>query len=564
MKIVFKNLKVQNFLSIGSLELDLEGQNNISFITGRNHDENSNNGAGKSSILEALHYAVVGDTFRNIKKSNLVNKNTTGKNFVNLEFSIDNNEYEIYREIKPSKVIFKVNGVDKTRTINETNADIIKALNIDKNIFQNTLIISNDNNQPFLERPFSEKTKFIESILSLGIFDKLFEVAKNGYNQVKKTKDILEVESEHLNLDVSKIKMLMENFDSEKLAAIQKLESKKETLVKEQESIEVEDLDQEKYRQLHSANVENISRGEKKLYQKQIDLRNSKNKIDTIEKSKVCPTCGRPYSDLHTKEEEVVKEQEKATATKEEIDEINKKLKVLYERRTKLESFKKQIEINNNKRSRIFLLDQQIEVVDDAIRNEQERTNSYSELLSEKQETLKNNALKLADTNGTFLVYDKLKYVYSPDGVKATTIKKIIDLFNTILSDFLIKLNAPCCIVFNEMFEDKVMDKTGNEITYFSLSSGERKRVDLALLFSFRELRRFQSNVTCNVSFFDEIFDSSLDESGMQCCLRIIEEFSAKYDEKHFIITHRSEQVDSTKYNLLKIEKRNGISSLVE
>ena len=126
MNIVFKKLKIRNFLSIGSIDLDFTNQNNIVFITGYNRDQNSKNGAGKSSILEALHYAVVGEPYRSIKKANIINKNSNDASYVELTFNIGNDEYEIFRGLKPIKMSFKVNGIDKTRTVPETNADIIK------------------------------------------------------------------------------------------------------------------------------------------------------------------------------------------------------------------------------------------------------------------------------------------------------------------------------------------------------------------------------------------------------------------------------------------------------
>ena len=246
-----------------------------------------------------------------------------------------------------------------------------------------------------------------------------------------------------------------------------------------------------------------------------------------------------------------------------QIEEYKGKLKILYDRKKALNDYKKKIDANQEKRSRVVYLNEQIDNFKRNIAIETARENSYLSLVSDKKTEFDSLSVEFNHVNDEYLIYDKLKYVYSPDGVKSAIIKKIINLFNDLLEDYLIKLNAPCSIVFNELFEDKVLDFNKNEITYYSLSSGERKRVDLALLFAFKELRRLQSNVSCNVSFFDEVFDSSLDDTGMQCCLRIIEELSVKYSEKYFIITHRSEQVDTNKFDVLRIEKINGISHLI-
>lgn len=562
MNIIFKKLEIQNFLSIGNVELDFVAQNNVVFITGYNYDENSKNGAGKSSILEALHFAIIGDTFRSIKRQNLINKNSSDKSFVRLEFSVENDQYEILREIKPSKVVFKVNGVDKSRTVTETNSDIIKIINIDKTIFQNTLIISNDTAVPFLDRPISEKTKFVESILSLSSFDKLFEIAKNGLLQIKKNKDIAEAKKTMVANDLIRFKAFSLNFEKERDKAIDEYDQLRVRLKNQIDAIDIEDLDMEKYRDKEEKNRNNLQIGERKLFEVQTKQKSLEKEISHLKSNTACPTCKREYEDKQTKLDKIDELSKSVKEYNDQILEINGKLKILKDRKIELEKYKKKIDENNQKRTLVGALHDQLDSVDEKIKNEQIRENSYKKLVDEKEIEANELSSEFDVLNREYSVYDKLKFIYSPDGVKPAIIKKIINLFNNLLKNYLIQLNAPCSIIFDEMFEDKVLDKNKNEITYYSLSSGERKRVDLALLFAFRELRRFQSNVSCNVTFFDEVFDSSLDDTGMQCCLKIIEELSSKYNEKYFIITHRAEQIDTNKFDVLKIEKRNGISSL--
>lgn len=563
MNIVFKKLKIRNFLSIGSIDLNFTNQNNIVFITGYNRDQNSKNGAGKSSILEALHYAVVGEPYRSIKKANIINKNSNDASYVELTFNIGNDEYEIFRGLKPNKMSFKVNGIDKTRTVPETNADIIKIINIDKMMFQNTLILSNDNSIPFLERTSSEKVKFVESILSLSNFDRLFDVARNGLNQAKKAKDILDAKRTIIENDLIKFKGLASSFDDIKNKTISEYQNKIEDLERIVNDIDIEDLDLEKYRNSEEKNKSNIALGERKLMEVELNHKSTLKEMVHLKNNTACPTCKREYDDKQSKLDKISQLEKEVEKFNSQIEEYKGKLKILYDRKKALNDYKKKIDANQEKRSRVVYLNEQIDNFKRNIAIETARENSYLSLVSDKKTEFDSLSVEFNHVNDEYLIYDKLKYVYSPDGVKSAIIKKIINLFNDLLEDYLIKLNAPCSIVFNELFEDKVLDFNKNEITYYSLSSGERKRVDLALLFAFKELRRLQSNVSCNVSFFDEVFDSSLDDTGMQCCLRIIEELSVKYSEKYFIITHRSEQVDTNKFDVLRIEKINGISHLI-
>jgi DNA repair exonuclease SbcCD ATPase subunit len=160
-------------------------------------------------------------------------------------------------------------------------------------------------------------------------------------------------------------------------------------------------------------------------------------------------------------------------------------------------------------------------------------------------------------------ILNYVKYLCSPEGVKSHILLKIVDLFNAKLNSYLHTLNAPFTITFNELFEETILNSNGATVSYNSLSGGERKRVDLAILFTFRDIRRIQSNISINVTLFDELFDSALCSHGMEQALSILEDQANEYNESILIITHRMDQIED-RGNIIYLEKENGITTLVD
>jgi len=152
----------------------------------------------------------------------------------------------------------------------------------------------------------------------------------------------------------------------------------------------------------------------------------------------------------------------------------------------------------------------------------------------------------------------------SEEGVKSFIVKKILQLFNTKLAYYLKKMDANCICTFNEYFEETVVDDKGKECSYFNFSGAERKNVDLACLFAFMDIRRLQGNVSFNFSIYDELFDSSLDEKGVELVINILKERVEKFDECAMVISHRKESIKAATGDIIFLEKSNGITRKVD
>ena len=157
-----------------------------------------------------------------------------------------------------------------------------------------------------------------------------------------------------------------------------------------------------------------------------------------------------------------------------------------------------------------------------------------------------------------------VKYILSEEGVKSFIVKKILDVLNNRLLYYLQKMDANCICRFNEYFEEEIVNEKGEDCSYFNFSGAERKSIDLAILFTFMDMRRLQGDIAYNIVIFDELLDSSLDERGVELVLNIIKERIETYSESIYIISHRKESVKAATGDVVVLEKKNGITTRVD
>ena len=594
--VCFKELKIKNFLSIGEEFVTVNFEKGLHIVTGINRDkEDRRNGVGKSTIADGLYFAIFGQTLRDIKKNFIANNLTSGTCEVQLSFTVDDpkhgvNEFDIIRTLNPSKVYVYKNGNDKTRdSISNTNEYINTVLSSTPEIFQNCVIMTLNNHVPFMGKSKTEKRKFIEQIFNLEIFSKMLGELRNEHNEIKRNFDIeitrLEETNNHLNTQQQQV----DNFEENKNQRINRIKdqiSVKNTDLKnyKDEKNTVESLDENPY----------IDKSEK-LNEEIVDLKNIKNekyekivqlktnltankgtlaKIGTDEAT--CPMCLRPLED-HDKDL-IEEEKEKLNGVLDEILNGIKSNKEDYENtvkeinsysvaKTKIDN--KLLSIKNQK-DNISYLERNISEIEniikqyqtdiDSIKNE---TNSFDDLINDTTNKINDIKQEIDSLKKVINLMDVVKFVVSEEGVKSFIVKKILSHFNGKLTHFLKKLDSNCVCVFNEYFEEEIVNEKGKICLYNNFSGAERKAIDLACLFSFMDMRKSQGDVYYNISFYDELFDSSLDEKGVDLVLEILNERVEKYNECVMVISHRKESIKSANGDVIFLEKHNGITRRV-
>lgn len=594
--VCFKELKIKNFLSVGEDPVVINFEKGLHIVTGINRDkEDRRNGVGKSTIADALYFAIFGQTLRDIKKNFIANNLTSGACEVQLSFSVDDpkhgvNNFDIIRTLNPSKVYIYKNGKDKTRdSISNTNEYINIVLSSTPEIFQNCVIMTLNNHIPFMSKSKTEKRKFIEQIFNLEVFSKMLSELRAEYNETKRTFDIEITRLEETNNHLDSQKQQVNNFEKNKNERIKRLsnqiDDKNENLRSYKDEIEnINNIDISLYQkkseelQNHINGVENKKTEiYKNIIQSKSELNVNKEALEKIgTEEATCPVCLRPLEDHDKALIESEKDKLKASINtilgkiKEEKDiyeSVTVELKKYKDIKDKVDS--KYNEIKNQK-NKITYLEQNISDIELTIDqyqaeivNIKNETNTYDDLVDNT--LTKINAIKeeISSLKKIINLMDVVKFVVSEEGVKSFIVKKILSHFNSKLTYFLKKLDSNCICVFNEYFEEEIINEKGKICLYNNFSGAERKAIDLACLFSFMDMRKSQGDVYYNISFYDELFDSSLDEKGVDLVLEILNERVQKYNECVMVISHRKESIKSATGDVIFLEKTQGITRRV-
>lgn len=586
----FKKVKMLNFLSIGTTPVEIEFTPGVHLITGINRDKvDRRNGVGKSSVIESVYFAIFGQTLRELKKDLIPNNYTNSTCEVILDFDIVENNictaYQIIRTLNPSKLFLYENGKDITRdTIKNTEEYIFKLLNATPSLFENCVIMSLNSSIPFMAKSKVEKRKFIESIFNLEIFSKMLSLAREDISDNKKLYEIELTKFEEINNNCKALQQQKENIlknRSEKIVVYEKRKvdnAKEKSILNETlNSIKIESIDNynEKLQKLKSGLEECENRIDKHNENRTIVSRDIQNielqlrKIGT--KNNKCPVCLRSIleHDLTVIEQEKQALQTKIEDLQTQVKSITDKINVL---KQKKEAIKELIDkcnnsINTNKlkiQEKLNVEERLKKIIEwlgqldtdiEQLKNSNTDVDSLIVANTSKLNILQENVNKLKLYNN---LLDTVKFIVSEEGVKSYIVNKILEIFNNKLMQYLKKMNANSYCFFNEYFEEEIINEKGKICSYFNFSGAERKDIDLACLFAFMDMRRLQGDITYNLSIYDELFDSSLDEKGIDQVTNILKERVEKYNECVMIISHRKESVKAITDNIIFLEKKNG------
>jgi len=590
--VTFHRLKIKNFLSIGEDEVIIDFKKGIHIITGINKDKlDRRNGVGKSTIADALYFAIFGTTIREIKKEFVTNNLTNGVCHVELHFNVNsprgNNEFVIKRSLNPAKLYIYKDGVDKTQgSILNTTEYIAAVLSSSEDIFHNCVIMTVNGTLPFMSRTKGDKRKFIEQIFNLQIFSDMLQNLRDDLNSVSKNFDIESAKQ-------SEIEKSLQAYEQQKLLKVKEQDDKIKNI---NTKIQNNALEESKLRK-ELASLKNIDitaletkletldkayTNMDKVIQDQIVevteinslIKQTNEKISKVGTSNdICPTCLRPI-ELHDRkhfENEKKKLQTLVTEKTEKLqtcksstisnnDKKNKIKEYISNINKELNTAKVKLENKKNIDKRIQDLIDLNEQLKDSIANINSQSDTFNNLITEAQERLDSVKAEIDNIKKIINLLDVVKFVVSEEGVKSYIVKKILQNFNSKLAYYLKKLDSNSICVFNEYFEEEILNEKGKICSYNNFSGAERKAIDLACLFSFMDMRKAQGNVHYNISFYDELFDSSLDEKGIEIVLEILKERSEKFNESIFVISHRKESIKLATGDIIFLEKQNGIT----
>jgi DNA repair exonuclease SbcCD ATPase subunit len=595
--VLFDKVVITNFLSVGETPVVVDFKKGLHAITGVNLDKpDRQNGVGKSTIADAVYFAVFGETIRDIKKEFISNNETGGKTQVELHFRVqtttETSSYHVVRTLGPTKIFLYKDGEDITRdSISNTTSYLCELLSASPAVFQNCVIMTLNNATPFMAKGRVEKRKFIEDVFGLEIFSKMASTLKQAISDNKK-------EGELISARIDEIRNSIESYQSQKAILNKK---KQDTInlyreryvnnAKELEELQstlnskvvVPDIDETRViiQKLEDKLVEVDSKihvlvEEMSHLKASINFKKAKyGEIGTPDSK--CPVCLRS---IEEHDADLIK-YEKESLLKEMAairDEISGKKDEFEALKANKEKIKKAVTIKNNIVNQINLHKQKVDNISDRINqltdwqriclenidNAEKDNCEFDSFVDDSNARLEESVTKQNDINATASKLDVVKFVISEEGVKSYIVNKLLDLLNGRLFYYLKKLDANSICRFNEYFEEEIVNEKGKVCSYFNFSGAERKAIDLACLFAFCDIRRMQGGVSYNIAIYDELFDSSFDSKGIDLIVDIINERIDSYNECAFIISHRKESLKAITGDTIFLEKRNGITTRVD
>ena len=568
--ILFKKIRWKNFLSTGNhpTEIDFE-KNNTNLIIGTN-------GAGKSTILDALTFVLFNKPFRKINKPQLVNTTNERECLVELEFIVNGRDYLVRRGIKPNVFDIEVNGTSLHKQADDrANQRVLEQsiLKLNYKSFTQIVILGSSTFVPFMQLTTANRREVIEDLLDIRIFSAMSNLIKDKIREKKEQIKSLDLKKQTVR---DKMKM-QQNF-------IEELENRGNANI-DSNNAKINKLDDEvaHYMEQNSILEKGIERQTKDQENfigagdKLVKLNNLKGKISqkvsTITKehkffneNTVCPTC------TQTIEEEfrlnrIVDAQNRAKELRDGYAELEQAIESEQERERQFNALSKEITklthgISQNN-TRISLNQRQIRDLEHEIQtitsNLQNR-NTEHEKLEEFRENLQKTIEYLSDRKQEVVHYDFAYSLLRDDGVKTKIIKKYLPFINQQVNRYLQMMDFYINFKLDEEFSETVESPIHEDFSYSSFSEGEKMRIDLALLFTWREVARVKNSVNTNLLIMDEVFDSSLDGFGTDEFLKIIR-YVIK-DANIFVISHKSELHDKFE-NVIKFDKVKGFSKTV-
>ena len=591
----FKRVAIQHFLSVGEEPVEVKFDRGLHVITGENKDKpDRRNAIGKSTVADSIYFAIFGDTLRELKKDLIPNNITGGKTHVELDFEVvtpsNTRNFKIVRHLNPSKVFLYEDGVDKTRdSIGNTNKYICDMTSATPSIFQNCVIMTVNNAVPFMAKNKIEKRKFIEDIFGLEVFSKMLAQIRAEYNEIKRDSDI-EVTK------MQEVKNTLGSYNNQRDSVISRRQEKKKLYLERRENntrdkkVLQEDLVtfvegdtdaiKAKIDDLYLKRdtcEDKISEYVGDIGEKKAEVTHTKttySKIGTDEAE--CPVCLRPMEDHDVEHMESEKEalRVKMQSMVENIKVVNAALTNAKEIKTKVQSAingqtnkLSEVKLANQKRANINQQIAQIieweKELDIDLAAVEKVTTDFDDLINDTGTRLKDIEKKVTKFKKGLAKLDIVKYVVSEEGVKSVIVNKLLELLNSKLLHYLKRLDSNSICIFNEYFEEEIINEKNKICSYFNFSGAERKAMDLACLFTFSDLRRMQGGVKYNLAIYDELFDSSFDEKGLELVTQILQERTEELNECSIVISHRKESIKAATGDVIYLTKENGITKRV-
>ena len=567
--IYFKKLRWRNFLSTGNqfIEVDLAKAPSTLII--------GTNGAGKSTMLDALCFSLFNRAFRDIKKEQLVNTINQNDCEIEVEFETSNKKYKVIRGIKPNKFEVYCNDV----LLNQDASNIDYQNMLEQNIlkcnyraFCQVVILGSTSYEPFMHLRARYRREVVEEILDIRVFSHMDLLLRQKQGELGKA--VVDVKHRY-DLMTEKYELQKKHFEEIQNRDNTDIEDRREQLKENEQS----NYDYNQKLQLLNEKIISTKAeiwGSEKVFKKEKELDRLETKIahkldrerkdvEFFEQNDNCPTCTQPI-DLRFKQTEIYEGKKKISELEEGLQQLSAEMGKTQEQIKQYKAVEKKLNDLDIQVAKINTSISEINRHSNRLDSEiakLENTDNNSNAIQKELEQIKED-LKLVNVEKNKAVEEK-KYIdiareiLNDTGVKANIIRKYVPIINNLINQYLQSMDFFVNFQLDQEFNETIKSRFRDTFNYNSFSEGEKLRIDLALLFTWRTIAKMKNSTNTNLLILDEIFDSSLDGSGTEDFFKILKSLTS---ENTFIISHKGDILFDKFTNIIKFEKYKNFTRL--
>jgi DNA repair exonuclease SbcCD ATPase subunit len=568
--IIFSKLSWKNFLSTGNYKttLDLTKDTNT-LISGEN-------GAGKSTILDALCFSLFGKSFRGINIPQLPNSINEKDCEAEIEFTIGKDSYRVFRSLNPKKFEIYKNGnlIDQDSKSKDYQKILEEQiLKMTYKSFCQVVILGSSNYVPFMKLTAKDRRLVVENLLDIDVFSVMNTLVRAKLQVAKEyIKDIdhkVELVKSKVDEKEKLIKTLLKKSSDSVESYNNEIKNSRKQIKEIQKKIKIK---QENIDRLLEK-VKDKDEVPRKLLKMEGLEQQLKNKIKNIDKNvkfykenDICPSCKQDIEEHHKEcvfkeksdekkevEDGIAELVENIDTTGKRLDDINIVLQEIDSLQTQINE--KQNQIDSSLRY-IEKMQKNIEGIMEEGEEVEESKKELSELIGEGKGYVGDRKKQAEDKH----YYEIASVLLKDSGIKAKIIKHYLPIMNKLINKYLADMDFFCQFDLDENFNETIKSRHRDEFTYHSFSEGERLRIDLSLLLAWREVARLKNSVNCNLLILDEVFDSSLDSVGTEEFLKLLTTFGNRANI--FVISHKSDTMTDKFSNHIVFEKKNNFSRI--
>ena len=554
--IYFKDIRWKNLLSTGNQFTEVQlNKSSTTLIVG-------DNGSGKSTVLDALCFGLFNKPFRRITKPQLVNTINDGGLLVEIEFDYGSKSYKVRRGIKKNIFEIYVDGkrLNQDAKVTDQQEYLEKTiLKLNYKSFTQIVLLGTAGFVPFMQLKSTDRRAIIEDLLDIQIFSVMNLLLKNKISENKEESLSVDVKKELSAGNIDTTQELISDLKKTKTNQIQQNErdignneeeiDRLNTTIKELMDSILDDKTAQTLKELEG-------------YQKGIEqkLMSSENEIEFYEQNDTCSTCNQDLGEEH-KSKMIEEHHGVMHKSGSALLQLGNKIKNLESRLDHVSKVQTAITTNQNQiqaiNSYITKLKDQIKEIEDREDDIDEKIQKLKDLKSELKSCLE----KRENLSIQKQLYETAYILLKDTGIKTRIIKQYLPIMNKLINKYLASMDFFVSFNLDEKFEEKIKSRHRDEFTYDSFSEGEKMRIDLALLFTWRTIAKMKNSVNTNLLILDEVFDSSLDANGTEEFLKIINKLAGK--QNTFVISHKGDVLFDKFKDVIKFEKYKNFSRIV-